>query len=588
MTNNAELMIPVGIGEVSTPEGYLRYLFGGNQGCFYRTILGRDSSGNKLPPRISHHSAAALAVQPFCGVENCFVSMNSYWREKDLKENVGRTKNHLKRLLTAYVDLDYYHMGLSRDEVLEKVHERVETGIIPEPTFVISSGNGMYLVFKLRNEDCRAISRWERVSNYLVDALADVGADGNCRDATRILRVPGTVNGKNGAVVSVLEFADVEYTLYELEKRFSLKPAGKTEGKKKQTAYPYGYATEKQRKYVRDLANRLNLTEEAFPDFSSFEETDRWISAHKGLLRPRKAPCYKVDNHYSLPEYQSMRAITEGWCRDIVALLQSRCGDRMFRETGFFIIRRFLIEQGYTKDQALQRILEWNAALPVPLGEQELVHSTASAESKPYRFKRRTIIKLLGIRPEELRRLPSLRAGSRQTKESRAEANRRAYESKLAAAGKMKKSDAIQARRAAIAALMEQGMTPAEIMKSLNISKATFYRDTAALHAAQTVEKAKRVIGKQITVPVKRGVKSVLRAVKAFAGNVVRSWKSAPGLWLSQKFSNPFIKRCEASLQAYILPGICNTTLAFLGVLESGDRGSGDDSAGGQGGSLPF
>lgn len=606
--SNAEILLPVSIEEVNTPAGYLGYLFGGSQGYQYRLLKNHeDRNGVVRNVQQCAYTVKNMANQSFLAVSDCYVSMNTFWRSRDQKIYFGRDREHLKRLRTCFVDLDYYDLGLTQEEVLRKVHLMVKAGVIPQPTMVVSSGKGLYLIYKIKDEDAKALSRWSDIQYYLVDALKDVGADSHCTDPSRVLRVPGTINGKNGATVKVIEFYDITYTVHQLHKEYGKqyakkkisKPATKEQADGR-VIYPYGHATEKQRNYVRDLAKRLGLSEADYPNFADFHATDAWIKLHKDLGRRREVPqepCYKTDFGYDLTEYTSIRARLDGYCEDISKLLLMRQqpmtnkrGKAGFkREIGLFLIRRFRRETGHTKEQALSEILELNARLPYPLDEDEVIHATASADKYFYAYRRSKIVEVLGITAEELKELPHLGAGADVVAGDRKQANRRAYERRLEAEGKSTKKDAIQERRAEIIALQERGMSAAQIQEKLCISKATYHRDIAAIEAARALEAAEEVIkeaAEQIAMAAKKTVETVahtvqqaakkldLRAAICAAQNRGQMWQA----WLSHFFSSPFEEeRPKGVLPSSIWEVRYITRLRLGENTRWGDRGSGDD-----------
>lgn len=580
------------IEDVKSPAGYLDYMFGGMQGVAYRATIN---------PKYHHtfYRAANISKAPFYDVPQCYVSMNTYWRSSGMHPTVGRDEAHVKRLNAFYVDIDCYSVGLSKEYVLGCLEHRFIGESIPVPTFIIDSGRGLYLIWKLQNEDCRALSRWRAVQEYLVHTLAELGADANCVDASRVLRVPGSINPKSNSRVSVLEFNDLVYTIYEIAREYDIKAPVKVkkqrEKKKREgVVYPYNHATEKQRNYVRDLAKRLKLTEEDYPDFTSFQATDAWIKEHKAPERPKKDFCYKTEHGYSLPEFRSMRSILAGYCEDIWKLFSMRKGEDCRREIGLFMHRYFLREMKIDSEQALRKTLELNASLDCPLDEAEVIKATASADRRiekgiPYAYKRSTIIQKLKITEEELKELPHFAARVQPSKEYRKAANRRAYESRLAAEGKVAKKDAVLQRRAEILALQEQGKTAEEIQESLQISKATYYRDIAALGTESVLEAARTILQEkaaQIIETVEKAAEVISDAIKSVQeSDIVAAIRAArlskkPKQGQSQIFSIPFRERRAIALLPVSLPGIDNLIDSQFTIFRAGDRGSGDDPDG--------
>lgn len=195
-----------------THKDYLTYMYGNTKGIITRSVI--DSSGaysetfaypDRLINRNSYH-----------GVLNVYTSMNTFLsKHKVGKIHSGRKVENLKRLNALYLDLDCYKIGMSQEQVLYELEEEYFGHSLPVPTFVINSGRGLYLIWKI-DEDRNALPRWRRVENYLLDQCREFNADPQAVDAARILRVPFSINGKKGETVSILRFHDVKYTLHEI------------------------------------------------------------------------------------------------------------------------------------------------------------------------------------------------------------------------------------------------------------------------------------------------------------------------------------------------------------------------------------
>lgn len=582
-----------------SPADYLEYMFGGVQGIMYRATINPKY-------RQSYFRASGLIKAHYAGVDNCYVSMNTFYRTKDLVDDqTGRDVLHLKRLNAFYVDIDCYKLGYSKKEVLLELKDNYFGSQIPEPTFVIDSGRGIYLIWKLRNEDKKALPRWTAVQQYLTDTLAKLGADQACTDAARILRVPFSRNAKSKSTVRIVEFRDLTYSIYDIAKEYDIKGTTKRKfASQKSTGvvYPYNHATERQRKYVRDIAARLNLTEEAYPDFTDFHETDNWIKLHKAAVpahREDKSHCYVKGNTYSLTEFKAIRGVMGSYCAEIRKLFTMRKGADCKRELGLFLYRYFLREMKYDSDKALKETLAFNASLDCPFDESYVTTVTASADRRietgiPYAYKKSTIIKVLDINEEELKQLPFLGAGVKSREERKKEANRKAYESRLSAEGKAAKKDAILNRRAAVLAMQEQGMNAVEIQKELGISKATYHRDIAALAVESVLEAARAVIlaqAEKIVGGAEKAAEAVTEAVevvketiaKVAARNVFSVFsglKNKAMGWLSHFFSLPFIEMNTVGVLhgGRTLPPV-RKLLDWLILLQTGDRSSDKDES---------
>lgn len=563
------------ITDYKSPIEYLDYLFHdvrAEGGYVYRAQkVGADKRFVQMAYKVED-----IWKQPFLGIEDGYVSMNTFWRERSMTDwTIGRDVEHLKRLNACYVDLDYYKDGLTQKEVLAKVHLMIKAGIIPKPSIIMNSGQGIYLIWKLRNEDCKALSRWQRIQHYFINLMKDLGADANCADAARVLRVPGTINSKNDSDVGILEFTDVSYSIHEIIKDYNV-PYQKEEKVRKQgRIYPFGHATEAQRRYVRDLARKQGLTEAHYPNFESFQETDTWIKSHTSKIIPF-----------------SKRPRQRGWlggvCADIRKLFtELRKGKNCYRETGAFLYRFHLREMGLSAEEALAKTLELNAAMDCPLPEREARDATASADRFRYRFKRSKIIEMLDITQEELEQLPCLGSNPVNRKERKKEANRKAYQSRLAAEGKVAKKDAIRERRIAICNLKEQGLTAAEIQAELKISKATYNRDLAAIRSGDVMEAVQLCMDEmvdQVATAAEQAVEtvsSVAQSVKNFVAGVT--------IWPAQNTRKQrnfgCLKNSASHLRESEAPQGLSKIAGYTGlrIYRTGDRASGDepDSASG-------
>jgi hypothetical protein len=135
------------------------------------------------------------------GQHDTYISINEFdgWRLVRL----------LRSLRAVYVDLD----GMTDlDAVLDALREAK----MPAPSLAVFSGRGLHLYWLLQPLPPKALPVWQRVTDALNAALLPLGADPKARDCTRVLRLVGTVNSKNGATVRGLILTGYRWTLHEL------------------------------------------------------------------------------------------------------------------------------------------------------------------------------------------------------------------------------------------------------------------------------------------------------------------------------------------------------------------------------------
>jgi hypothetical protein len=89
---------------------------------------------------------------------------------------------------------------MTEDRALALVLARCLDQGIPEPSIILWTGRGLAVKWLVDTLPKAAYPRWAAVQKCLVDAFADLGADASARDASRVLRLPGTYNPKSGSM----------------------------------------------------------------------------------------------------------------------------------------------------------------------------------------------------------------------------------------------------------------------------------------------------------------------------------------------------------------------------------------------------
>lgn len=113
----------------------------------------------------------------------------------------------------TFVDLDIYNVpsfaGLTHEQIAGQILMFCDDNGIPEPSVIISSGQGLYAKWHWSAPVARrAVGRVGAVTKAMVKAFQPFGADPKCVDVSRILRIVNTVNTKNGAMVRLLHVAN--------------------------------------------------------------------------------------------------------------------------------------------------------------------------------------------------------------------------------------------------------------------------------------------------------------------------------------------------------------------------------------------
>ena len=345
--------------------------------------------------------------------ENIYITLNTFYKPCRRLENI-------KELNTLFIDLDYYKTGKTKDQVLMDLEKNYFNQSIPIPNYVIDSGRGMYLIWLINAVPSQALPLWKAVQDHLYKQLKCFGADRQALDATRILRVPGSINSKSKTVVNILDEYEYVYDLREIQNGFlpELKPYEKKKGRPSKINYIY-----------------------------------------------------------------RERSLYYGRIQDIIKLCELREYDlKGHRELILFLYRYYLCSFTEDIEKALNDVLELNSMFRQALSEREVIRATRSAErcyldkNKQYKYKNETLIELLEITEEEQKYMTII-ISKKEYKRRENIRGKKNYQEKLKSQGKFTEKEKISQRRKKILDLLAEGLKQKDICIFLNISKPTYVRD---------------------------------------------------------------------------------------------------------------
>ena len=120
-----------------------------------------------------------------------------------------RVMDQLKSLRACYVDID----GCTD---LGEALEALVAAMLPLPSLAVFSGRGIHLYWLMEPVPRQALPVWQLVEEKLVASLLPIKADPVVKDCTRVLRLCGTINSKNGAEVIGRIVTGVRWKLHAL------------------------------------------------------------------------------------------------------------------------------------------------------------------------------------------------------------------------------------------------------------------------------------------------------------------------------------------------------------------------------------
>ena len=385
---------------------YIDRVHGNSKGWITRSCI--DENGYSQ----WHYKYLELKETDLTG-ENIYITLNTFYKP-------CRRLECIKELNFVYIDLDYYKTKYTKEQVIMNLESNYFNKIIPATNYIIDSGRGLALLWNINKVPSQALPLWKAIQEYLYHQLKEFGADRQALDATRVLRVPGSINSKSKTVVSIIDEYDYIYDLREIQKEYlpELKPKEKKKGRPKKVNYVY---------------------------------------------RERSLYFARI--------------------QDITKLCELREYDlRGHREIILFLYRYYLCSFTEDVQKALGDVLELNGMFTYPLKENEVIRATRSAEkcyldkNKEYKYKNDTLIELLEITEIEETYMTTI-ISKNEYKRRHREREKNRYLEKLKADGKIKEKDKLLQRRIKIKDLLAEGLEQKDICLRLNISKRTYIRD---------------------------------------------------------------------------------------------------------------
>ena len=162
-----------------------------------------QTSAKRGPPQSSLWLAKLpSAVAVLQGETDVYISQAEF-------KKPNRKLVNLWRLPLAFADLDTYKVkqlaGLRPEGLLDRLLATCNDRGIPTPSIVVFSGRGLQVKWVFTEPLGRAaLPRWKAVQMELNESLKDIGADPAAIDASRVLRLEGSVNSRTGETVRVL------------------------------------------------------------------------------------------------------------------------------------------------------------------------------------------------------------------------------------------------------------------------------------------------------------------------------------------------------------------------------------------------
>ncbi len=181
------------------------YLNNHRYGCFSYLFRPANTSKTIQRTHISSELPETMATIADSKYDDIWISQCEFKFKSRLLVN-------LLRIPMSFIDLDTYrskYADVSPEAMVPLLLQRCEDSGIPAPSIIVFSGRGLQVKWLYDYAlPARALPRWNLSQQFLGDMFKDFGADPAARDASRVLRVVGSVNQKSGETCRVVYFDD--------------------------------------------------------------------------------------------------------------------------------------------------------------------------------------------------------------------------------------------------------------------------------------------------------------------------------------------------------------------------------------------
>jgi len=168
-----------------------------NKGRWQEMFVPAEKAEQFISSRSSHKTDQYISVNEFnksCSrKEKNITQLRSLYCDIDVKHNNSNTAYNVNTL----TDFEAW-------EIMSDVTDALSDANIPTPTLIINSGRGLQLYWSFNPVPYHYINQYKRAQRKIYIALKGLGADSNALDASRVLRIPNTLNTKSNTYCSIL------------------------------------------------------------------------------------------------------------------------------------------------------------------------------------------------------------------------------------------------------------------------------------------------------------------------------------------------------------------------------------------------
>lgn len=314
--------------------------------------LDKESDKDKrCTMRYSRYSTMVKKHLQVLGEEDLYFTQNTF-------KALSKAQEHLLELNALYLDIDYYNTEYTKEQVIGNIRILVDDHEIPYPTFIVDSGRGLYVIWKINNVPAQVLPLWRVLMKNFYEKMKYLGADPRCLEPSRVFRVDGSINSENKKIVHVIDHRPMTYSINDLQTEY-LQPILK---KQRVSRPKYTYPKKENVLYLRNSIS-ISLYHKRIEDIQTL------VSVRKGKM--------------------------------------NKC-----RELSCFLIRYWTYCATGNNELALKRAIDLNNQFDEPLEEKEVLQWTKAPDRalklRAYKYSNKRLIELLHISDEEQEQLQSV------------------------------------------------------------------------------------------------------------------------------------------------------------------------------------
>ncbi len=372
----------------------------------------------------------------YAGLEDVYVSQQRF--------HFGRKKENLKEIGSLYVDIDFHKIPELQDMdargVLGDVLAALERVKIPAPTMAIASGRGLYAVWLLSEPiPGAARPRWDACQRHLLKVLLPFGADPGAIDASRVLRLCGTVNSRSGKTVELIAAPGEKWSFDDLANE--ILPYTREE--------LYDIRVQRAARAARMPPKRLGKPSKGFTPSSMWEVRLEDLHRLRKMRHPRtsgRLPSGERD------AFLFIAGVAMSW------MVEPR-----FLKDGLWKLARQVASWDDAESQSRFQAISERVRM---LAKGETIEWRGERIDPRYKFKNETIIRELGITDGEMREMQVL-----ISKDEKARRRRERDEKRRREAGVAKRGDVAERNHGEAHRLRSEGLTQKQIADTLKLSE---------------------------------------------------------------------------------------------------------------------